>query len=97
MIRPTDPPSEVDGYNLMYYAARDIKQEARTAQDRFPPFNSAHEGFAVLAEEVDELWEEVRCKQGARDLDRMRKEAVQVGAMALRFIVDICDAGKGRN
>jgi hypothetical protein len=49
------------------------------------------EGYAVLLEEVDELWEEVR-KGGTepRDLDRMRKEAVQVGAMALRFLHNVC-------
>ena len=23
---------------------------------KWPPFNSAHEGYAILAEEVDELW-----------------------------------------
>jgi hypothetical protein len=50
-------------------------------------FNSAHEGFAVLKEEIDELWEEV--KRRDRLPDHLRKEAVQVGAMALRFLVDI--------
>jgi hypothetical protein len=53
------------------------------------PFNSAHEGYAVILEELDELWEEVRKKKADRNLDRLKKEAVQVGAMALRFLVDI--------
>lgn len=52
-------------------------------------FKSAHEGYAVILEELDELWDEVRRKDDARDLDRMRKEAVQIGAMALRFLVDV--------
>lgn len=52
--------------------------------------NSAHEGYAVLAEEVDELWDHVKVKQGKRDIPEMTYEAVQVAAMALRFIVDVC-------
>lgn len=71
-------------------------EEAWSAAQRFPGFNSAHEGFAVLAEEVDELWDHVKAKQGARDVEAMRKEAVQVAAMALRFIVDVCDTQRGQ-
>jgi len=77
-------------------AITDIDAEASFAMRKFPPFNSAHEGFAVLKEEVDELWDEVKAKQGARDVENMRMEAVQVAAMALRFIVDICDKGRSQ-
>lgn len=62
-----------------------IADEIKRAQEKFPPFAGAHEGYAVLLEEVDELWHEV--KHGTRD--RMREEALQVAAMALRFLVDI--------
>lgn len=60
------------------------------------PMNSAHEGYAVLLEEVDELWAEV--KKGGdepRSLELMRKEAIQVGAMALRFLHDVCGVTAG--
>ena len=71
-----------------------VNQEYSTAVSKFPPFNTAHEGFAILKEEVDELWEAVRMKQGdPKRAEQMRKEAVQVAAMALRFIVDICEEG----
>ncbi len=73
-------------------AVSEIYSEYQNASDKFPKFNSAHEGFAVLKEEVDELWEEVRAKQGKRDSKNMRKEAIQIGAMAVRFITDICDS-----
>ena len=67
-------------------AARDELQRAR---DKFPVgFRSAHEGFAVLKEEVDELWAEIKAND--RDDDRIRAEAVQVAAMALRFLEDVC-------
>lgn len=70
--------------------ASEVVRELRAARAKFPrPFNSAHEGFAVLQEEVDELWEVVRAK--GRTKERMREEAVQIAAMALRFIEDVCD------
>lgn len=74
----------------------DVFHELKAATGAFPAFNSAHEGYAVLAEEVDELWEEVRAKQGDRNLARMRKEAIQVAAMACRFVLDVCDGGRGQ-
>lgn len=58
------------------------------ASTKFAPFHSAHEGFAVLKEEVDELWDEIKTKN--RSKERMREEALQTAAMALRFVHDIC-------
>lgn len=48
---------------------------------------SFEEGAMVLCEEVDELRDEVR----ANRIGLARAEAMQVGAMALRFIADLCD------
>jgi len=77
----------------------EVVRELNAAREAFPrPFASAHEGFAILKEEVDELWDDVRLSQigDAEHLqhrrDCMRKEAIQVAAMALRFIVEVCDA-----
>lgn len=70
--------------------------EANRAAAMWPPFNSAHEGFAVLLEEVEELKAHVWTNQKRRDLAAMRREAVQVGAMALRFIRDVCNEERGR-
>jgi len=64
--------------------------EASRAKDKWPEFSSAHEGYAVLAEEVDELWDHVKTNQTKRDLEAMRKEAIQVAAMALRFASEVC-------
>jgi NTP pyrophosphatase (non-canonical NTP hydrolase) len=73
-----------------------MRRELMDASAKWPPFNSAHEGFAVLAEEVDELWDHVKVNQKRRDLPAMRKEALQVAAMALRFALDVCDEQRGR-
>ena len=62
----------------------------------WPPMNSAHEGYGVLAEEFDELFTHVKTKQKNRDLAAMRAEAIQVAAMALRFAHDICNEERGR-
>ena len=56
-----------------------------------PTADLAAQGFAVLSEEVDELWEHVKTNQKRRDYLLMRKEAVQVAAMALRFALDVCN------
>ncbi len=67
-----------------------IIREYNRATQLHGPFHSAHEGFAVLMEEVDELWDEVKKHCGQRSTQKMTKEAVQVAAMALRFLVDVC-------
>lgn len=50
---------------------------------------SAHEGYAVILEELDELKKIVWQKPKDRDIERMRKEAAHAAAMALRFMVDV--------
>jgi transcriptional regulator with XRE-family HTH domain len=50
-------------------------------------FASAHEGYAILLEELDELWDEIKKKHP--DQTRLREEAIQVGAMALKFIASL--------
>jgi hypothetical protein len=64
-----------------------VADELRHATEKFPPFNSAHEGKAVIEEELDELWEHVKADT-AYGADAMR-EAVQVAAMAMRYVHDL--------
>jgi len=75
--------------------AEAIYDECCWATTQFPPFASAHEGYAILLEEMDELKTEIWKHQSKRDMARMRKEAIQVGAMALRFVFDVCEAQSG--
>ena len=70
--------------------------EVSRARSKWPPFNSAHEGFAILLEEVDELKAHVWTNQKNRDLKAMREEAIQVAAMALRIATEVCDEDRGR-
>lgn len=63
--------------------------ELRDAQQLHPPLKSSHEGYAVILEELDEVWAHVKAKQ--QDLPAMRRELVQVAAMAQRMAEEICD------
>lgn len=75
---------------------QEIKDELIKAQAAYPPFNSAHEGYSVLAEEVDELWQEVKIKQKDRNPVTMQEEAIQIAAMAVRFAYDVCYIQRGK-
>lgn len=92
-----DPFTESLHTNNVLTALMAVRDEVTRAQSLWPrPFSCAHEGWAVILEELDELWDEVKLNQKKRDLDQMRKEAVQVAAMAIRFIVEVIDEGRGR-
>ncbi len=70
--------------------------ELEIAVSAYPAMASAHEGESILREELVELQVEVFKKHGQRDVSAMRKEAIQVAAMALRFVMDVCDSGRGQ-
>jgi hypothetical protein len=66
-----------------------VEEEVRQARALHDPINSAHEGYAVILEELDEFWDECRRKRGDRDPDAMLLELVQVAAMAERTAYDL--------
>lgn len=68
-----------------------VLQELGSARAKFKPFNSSHEGYAAILEEVDELWDEVKDNKRADTLERQRHEAIQVGAMGIRYLLDVCN------
>jgi hypothetical protein len=80
-----------------------VKQALELGADEYmraasihPPFNGPHEGYAVLLEELDELWTEVKKKGEKRSPEALQKEAVHVAAMAVRFLIDVCLRGEAR-
>lgn len=83
---------------LTEQVANEIKEELETLPEKYAnsTFNSHHEGLAVIQEEFEELKDEVFF--GAKNLieytdsthrRRMRKEAIQVAAMCVRFIQEL--------
>jgi len=68
----------------------DVREELARARAKFNRFNSAHEGYAVILEEMDELKYEVWKNRKIRSRERMLAEAIQIAAMAIRFAEDVC-------
>jgi len=64
----------------------EMKIEYLSARTTNGEFNSLHEGYAVIKEEFDELWDEIKMKKPNHI--NLRKEAVQVGAMILALLVE---------
>lgn len=80
-----------------------LRAELLAACRKHAPMHSPHEGYAVIVEEVDELWQRVKCDQG-RD-KYSREEALQIAAMGVRYVLDVaplrppcalCDRGDGQ-
>ena len=76
---------------------KDIKDEVNRAKKLHPgEFHNAHEGYAVLLEEVRELENAVffgKKKCGGNPIlhqQMMREEAIQIAAMAVRFANELC-------
>lgn len=75
-----------------------IKEEAETAQNKYGHFNSTHEAYGVLKEEVEEFWQVVKEKNKKGNdttteaLSKKRKmihELTQVAAIAIRTIEEL--------
>ena len=71
---------------LVEDAVVEIAEEFKKATQQFGEFASPHEGYAIILEELDELWDAIKDKKCG--IVEMEKEAIQVGAMAMRFLVD---------
>ena len=66
-----------------------IYNEFVSASMLYPSFHSNHEGYAVLKEEVDELWDAIKKSKDVRLNNQMKHELIQIGAMVLRFLNDL--------
>lgn len=70
-----------------------IKEEIILAKQKYPgSFNSSHEAFAILKEEVDELWDEVKSNKSEGTVGRQAQELVQIMAMAYCYLEDLSQA-----
>lgn len=68
-----------------------VNAEFKLATNKYGKFHSAHEGYAILLEEVEELWDNIKLNQDKPERNRLiQEEAIQVAAMAIRLIFDCC-------
>lgn len=68
---------------------QEVASELQRARLFHKPLNSAHEAYSVILEEIDEFWDEVKKKRSERNHCNMRKELVQIAAMAVRALSDL--------
>jgi NTP pyrophosphatase (non-canonical NTP hydrolase) len=55
------------------------------------PYSSLHEGYAVLLEEVEEFWQEVKKQSQDRDRLKLMQELLQIAAVAHRIAEDVVE------
>lgn len=77
-------------FERLDFIERLVMKELGMATGQYPPFNSQHEGYAIVREEFKEFEEAVFLKQSNSERNiKMRKEAIQLCAMTLRFLHDV--------
>jgi hypothetical protein len=64
-------------------------EELKRARTNHDAQHSAHEAYAVILEEVEEFWEQVRLKRQDRSKPVMLMELIQIAAMAARAAEDL--------
>ena len=65
----------------------EVKEQVRLARVKHrQEYNSRHEGYAIMLEESDELWDSIKADRIDAEI---RIEALHVAATAVRFIEDL--------
>lgn len=83
-------PEEIEEARSMgMVMSRVATETARACTLYGPDFNSAHEAYAVLLEEVNEFRGEVRKMLGQRDKRLMLSELIQVAAVAVKYAAQL--------
>jgi len=64
-----------------------VEKEYIKARTKFGDFQSPHEGYAVILEELDELWDLIKTNQGRST--KTREECIQISAMAMAYYLEL--------
>lgn len=67
-----------------------VSVEVEEGTKKFGSFNSSHELYAVLKEELDEFWDSVKKN------DPDPRELVQIIAVARRGLVEMCEWARNK-
>jgi hypothetical protein len=65
-----------------------VRAELIAARAKHANQVSMHESYAVILEEMDELWDEIKKKSGERSSIKLLGELCQIAAMAQRAAED---------
>ncbi len=69
---------------LTQMALDQVLKEMQNGEKAWGKLTTMHYGYAVLQEEIDELWTAIKLQ----DKSAMRDEAKQVAAIAIRLMLD---------
>jgi NTP pyrophosphatase (non-canonical NTP hydrolase) len=78
----------VEEIDMITALAGEVAEEVRRAERKHEPMNSPHEGWSVIFEELEELREHIRADTGRSGA--ARKEAIQIAAMGIRYVLNLC-------
>ena len=82
------------GNQVEMYGA--IEAEVERARRHGDKFASLHEAYAVILEEVDEVWDITRLKRYERVELELRKEFIQIAAMCVKALSSMDNFTGGR-
>jgi hypothetical protein len=74
-----------------------VKKKMSAFRGKYPPFHSAHEGLALILEEVEELKDEVFKRRHVDDPLKFLNELVDIAAYCEIFAEDARTWQEGRN
>lgn len=69
------------------HTINEVIKEYRRARTKHSTLASGHEAYAVILEELDEMWDDIK----KDDVAHAKVEALQVAAMAIAFILEVED------
>ena len=81
---------QIDYAEKLSTVLNEISMEVLRAKTMFPTnFHNQHEAYAVILEEFDELWDEIKKNHKNYDLVAQRTEATQTAAMLVRLMLEL--------
>lgn len=62
-----------------------VKEELERANEKFPMFYSKHHGYAVILEELEEMWDEIKMRKPNPCF--VQRECIQMTTMCFKFLM----------
>ncbi len=73
---------------LKEQVVEELFNEMKRGVMRYKSYKSLHEAYAVIKEELDELWEEIKKKPNQQSDEAILRESLHVAATALRLVLE---------
>ena len=67
---------------------KEVEDELMKSNITFKLFNSTHEGYGIIKEKFDELWNEIKKSKEVYNInDRIKEKAIHTMVMCLKLII----------